>query len=99
MAAGDSFLEIPQGAQLFAQMLPDAADLPPEQGAAAGDDDGALLPKDFLLRPIRSRPAESAIVQRLNLPQRRVQYILVLGVHQRDNNMVGRVVQFAQILG
>jgi hypothetical protein len=28
MAASDSFLEIPQAAQLFALMLPDAADPP-----------------------------------------------------------------------
>src|SRR5207237_8659813 len=73
MAAGDSFLEIPQGAQLFAQMLQDAADLPPEQGAAAGDDDGALPPKDFLLRAIRSHPGESGIVQGMKLLQRNVQ--------------------------
>src|SRR5207237_10770138 len=49
MAAGDSFLEIAQGTHLFGQMLPDAPDLPSEQGAAAGDDDRALAPKDLLL--------------------------------------------------
>ena len=73
MAADDSFLKIAQGTHLFGQMLPDAPDLPSKQGAAAGDDDRALPPKDLLLGAIRAHPGEGGIVQGMKLLQRNVQ--------------------------
>jgi hypothetical protein len=63
MATGSAFLEIPQSTKLLNEMLPDAADLSPEQCAASDDDNGALLPKDFLLGAIHPRARETGILQ------------------------------------
>ena len=93
MAAGHTILKLAQSLQLFGEMLPYATDLPMEQSAASGNDDGALLPEDLFLSVINANAFEKRTLDIMKSFQRNVQEILVLGRDKRANEMVRRTVQ------
>ena len=93
MAAGNAVLKITQGLQLLGEVLPYAAHLSLEQGPASGDNDGALLSKNFFLRTMNPNAFEKRVFDVTKPFQRNVQKILVLGRDQRANEMVRRTVQ------
>ena len=61
MAAGNTFLKIPQGLQLLGEMLPYAADLSPEQSTASSDYDRAFPSENFFLCSINPNTLKKRI--------------------------------------
>jgi hypothetical protein len=93
MAAGNTFLKIPQCLQLFGKMLPYAADLPLEQSATSSDYDRAFLSKNLFLRAMNANALEQRTFKVAEPLQGNGQKVLVLGGNKRSYKMVGGTVQ------
>ena len=93
MAAGHTFLKIPQSLELFGKMLPYAADLPLEQSSTSSDYDRAFLSKNLFLRAMNANALEQRTFKVAEPLQGNGQKVLVLGGNKRSYKMVGRTVQ------